>query len=370
PGPALQSSANSDSGIGGCGGTARSRDTATSRMQDGQQPPYWTVENEVCLSEPMDACTAASLGDCEYLDQAVTDGRLPAAALGKANRSGWTPLMYAAYLGHDSLVKLLLEKYGTHVGDTADKRRRTALMLACSCGHRSAVTILATASYSGPDPDPIDSDGHNAAMHCVLFGQRDCLEDLLLCWQRKRSLCGLLHLRQAVLGGHTATTQLLLEKLFCGELLELAGFSINQQPASIEAVFSELKLNKYAHLFEGMPMQDFLQLTEEQIVARGLTLIGPKRKLVNHLTQLRANQPAPTPAVEAEQPQPRQASSADRADSIQQAKDCVKLLEDICINLTDELGKSTQPANVQIWLHKLRKKTVELQTHLERVSNT
>ena len=59
----------------------------------------------------------------------------------RANRSGWTALMYAAYLGRDTVVNLLLEHADTQV-DVPGPGGVTALMRACANAHESVVYFL------------------------------------------------------------------------------------------------------------------------------------------------------------------------------------------------------------------------------------
>lgn len=56
------------------------------------------------------------------------------------NIGGWTPLMYAAYIGHDNIVNLLLET-GVSVNVTTSKGL-TPLMLVASCGNESIAYFL------------------------------------------------------------------------------------------------------------------------------------------------------------------------------------------------------------------------------------
>lgn len=56
------------------------------------------------------------------------------------NFGGWTPLMYASYIGHDNIVNLLLEA-GVNVNATTAKGL-TPLMLAASCGNESIAYFL------------------------------------------------------------------------------------------------------------------------------------------------------------------------------------------------------------------------------------
>lgn len=56
------------------------------------------------------------------------------------NIGGWTPLMYASYIGHDNIVNLLLEA-GVNV-NAATAKGSTSLMLAASCGNESIAYFL------------------------------------------------------------------------------------------------------------------------------------------------------------------------------------------------------------------------------------
>lgn len=56
------------------------------------------------------------------------------------NSGGYTPLMYAAYIGHDNIVNLLIE--GQVDVNLANKKGLTPLMLAASCGNESICDFL------------------------------------------------------------------------------------------------------------------------------------------------------------------------------------------------------------------------------------
>lgn len=56
------------------------------------------------------------------------------------NIGGWTPLMYASYIGHDNIANLLLEA-GVSVNAT-NAKGLTPLMLAASCGNESIAYFL------------------------------------------------------------------------------------------------------------------------------------------------------------------------------------------------------------------------------------
>lgn len=57
-----------------------------------------------------------------------------------SNEAGWTPLMYAAYLGHIESVKRLLD-LNVNV-EQRNSSGQTALMLAASCGNDQMVSLF------------------------------------------------------------------------------------------------------------------------------------------------------------------------------------------------------------------------------------
>ncbi len=62
------------------------------------------------------------------------------ADVNEANSGGWTALMYAAYIGHERLCRLLLDSGAAT--ESANRKQRTALMLAASCGNDQTVRLL------------------------------------------------------------------------------------------------------------------------------------------------------------------------------------------------------------------------------------
>jgi len=60
--------------------------------------------------------------------------------LDSANEGGWTPLMYASYIGHEPVVQQLLEA-GVCVNSTNDKGQ-SPLALATSCGNDKTAELL------------------------------------------------------------------------------------------------------------------------------------------------------------------------------------------------------------------------------------
>jgi len=72
--------------------------------------------------------------------------------LDSANEGGWTPLMYAGYIGHDVVVQQLLEA-GVSV-NSANHKGQSPLALATSCGNDKTAELLIKVS---------------AAVICALF---------------------------------------------------------------------------------------------------------------------------------------------------------------------------------------------------------
>uniref|UniRef100_A0A3B1J9Z0 Ankyrin repeat and sterile alpha motif domain containing 3 n=1 Tax=Astyanax mexicanus TaxID=7994 RepID=A0A3B1J9Z0_ASTMX len=89
------------------------------------------------LGVPLDLHTACSIGQYDVVVECIQ--RRDVDVDGK-NLGGWTPLMYAAYIGHDNIANLLLES-GVSVNASTAKGL-TPLMLAASCGNESIAYFL------------------------------------------------------------------------------------------------------------------------------------------------------------------------------------------------------------------------------------
>jgi len=60
--------------------------------------------------------------------------------LDSANAGGWTPLMYASYIGHDVVVQQLIEA-GASV-NSVNNKGQSPLTLATSCGNDKTAELL------------------------------------------------------------------------------------------------------------------------------------------------------------------------------------------------------------------------------------
>ncbi|XP_012661247.1 ankyrin repeat and SAM domain-containing protein 3 isoform X1 [Otolemur garnettii] len=123
------------------------------------------------LDVPLDLHTAASIGQYEVVKECVQRRELD---LNKKNGGGWTPLMYASYIGHDTIVHLLLEA-GVSV-NVPTPEGQTPLMLASSCGNESIAYFLL---QQGAELEMKDIQGWTALFHCTSAGHQQVVKFLL-----------------------------------------------------------------------------------------------------------------------------------------------------------------------------------------------
>eukprot|EP00039_Didymoeca_costata_P024501 m.10497 g.10497 ORF g.10497 m.10497 type:complete len:424 (+) comp4270_c0_seq2:286-1557(+) len=121
---------------------------------------------------PMDIYTACSCGEYAYVRQLVEDG----TATNQYNISGWTPLMYAAFLGHDNVVNYLLESASVEGDKRGKNDGRTALMWASACNHESIVYFLL---QNGVNLEARDNEGRTSLFIAAMNGQENALKLLV-----------------------------------------------------------------------------------------------------------------------------------------------------------------------------------------------
>ena len=112
--------------------------------------------------------------------EAIVDMLLAKGASLGANRSGWTPLHYAAYTGHARLVKKFLA-LGSPV-NAATQSGLTPLMVAAMNGHLELVKILL---QQGADPTLRDQNNMSASDYALAHKNTDIAELLGKLLQRK-----------------------------------------------------------------------------------------------------------------------------------------------------------------------------------------
>lgn len=90
------------------------------------------------------------------------------------NDKGYTPLIFAAYYGHESMVNLLLESGANSC--LKDNRGNTALMGAIFKGH---LKISYTLLKSDCEVDTKNKSAQTALMYASLFGRKKIVKSLL-----------------------------------------------------------------------------------------------------------------------------------------------------------------------------------------------
>ncbi|XP_032833099.1 ankyrin repeat and SAM domain-containing protein 3 isoform X2 [Petromyzon marinus] len=156
---------------------------------------------------PLDLHTAASIGQQDVVSAYIAS---EAEDLNRRNLGGWTPLMYACYIGHDAVVALLLSA-GALV-NSANPLGQTPLMLAASCGNESAARLLL---QRGADVEAVDKRGWPALLHCTCTGHQHMVRLLLehgADANVRETIYGHTPLMEAAMAGHEIIVQYLLKK--------------------------------------------------------------------------------------------------------------------------------------------------------------
>ncbi|XP_078414870.1 ankyrin repeat and SAM domain-containing protein 3 isoform X3 [Cetorhinus maximus] len=157
------------------------------------------------LDVPLDLHTASSIGQYDVVKECIQRGKVNP---NQKNRGGWTPLMYASYIGHDTIVHLLLEA-GVDVNTTTE-RGQSALMLAASCGNESIAYFLL---QQGAELELKDDRGWTALFHCTSTGHQQMVKFLLdngADANLKEPVFGFTPLMEAAASGHEIIVQYLL----------------------------------------------------------------------------------------------------------------------------------------------------------------
>ncbi|MEJ0004463.1 MAG: ankyrin repeat domain-containing protein [Pararobbsia sp.] len=91
----------------------------------------------------------------------------------EVNKTGWTPLHYAASGGDDAIVKLLLD-HAAYI-DAGSPNGSTPLMMAAAAGHETTIKLLID---EGADVTIKNQLGLNAADIAKRYNQHDIADDL------------------------------------------------------------------------------------------------------------------------------------------------------------------------------------------------
>ncbi|XP_057682876.1 ankyrin repeat and SAM domain-containing protein 3 [Corythoichthys intestinalis] len=184
-------------------------DEASESEQLGVSLSLWLGESLVSAEEldvPLDLHTACSIGQYDVVAECIQRGEVD---LNSKNIGGWTPLMYASYIGHDNIVNLLLEA-GVNVNATT-ARGQTPLMLAASCGNESIAYFLL---QQGAELEVKDCRGWTALFHCTSTGHPQMVKFMLdnnADANVREPGSGFTPLMEAAASGHEIIVQYLLD---------------------------------------------------------------------------------------------------------------------------------------------------------------
>uniref|UniRef100_A0A3B4H9T6 Ankyrin repeat and sterile alpha motif domain containing 3 n=1 Tax=Pundamilia nyererei TaxID=303518 RepID=A0A3B4H9T6_9CICH len=184
-------------------------DDASESEQLGASLSLWLGDSLLRAEEldvPLDLHTACSIGQYDVVAECIKKREVD---LDGKNIGGWTPLMYASYIGHDNIANLLLEAR-VNVNSTTAKGL-TPLMLAASCGNESIAYFLL---QQGADLELKDSVGWTALFHCTSTGHQQMVKFLLdnnADANVKEPGSGFTPLMEAAASGHEIIVQYLLD---------------------------------------------------------------------------------------------------------------------------------------------------------------
>eukprot|EP00054_Salpingoeca_dolichothecata_P014030 m.78664 g.78664 ORF g.78664 m.78664 type:complete len:615 (+) comp20781_c0_seq3:138-1982(+) len=155
---------------------------------------------------PMDLHTACALGDYDCVRNHL---RL-SGDVNALNKEGWTALIYAAYVGHDTVVNLLIEEGKVDV-NRASAANTTPLMWAATSGNESVAYFLI---QNGAKIDLTNDRGWTALMHAAERGHHTVIKLLLdnnANIEQSDPRTGNTPLLLAIIGGHEMAVQTLLD---------------------------------------------------------------------------------------------------------------------------------------------------------------
>lgn len=164
----------------------------------------WNVK-DVFDPIPLDLHTASSIGQYDVVRSYIARK----VDLNKKNVGGWSPLMYACYIGHDNIVNLLLDA-GVSV-NVKNHKGQTPLMLASSCGNESVGYFLV---QQGAELEARDHKGWTALFHATYAGHQNMVKFLLEQGANINAVepsLGLTPFMEAAAEGHEIIVQLFLQ---------------------------------------------------------------------------------------------------------------------------------------------------------------
>ncbi|VDK88515.1 unnamed protein product [Litomosoides sigmodontis] len=290
------------------------KNTVESYEETSQAPIQLPRVYDDALYSPYDVYTAASMGDTPVIEAQLETG----FDANRLNGSGWSSLMYAAYLGHEAVCALLLRS-GAFV-DLCNASGQTALMLAATCGNLAVVRLLIRKDAV---VDKQDNMGDTALAYATACSQANIAEALLDNGANPNisNLHGMTPTLTACSIGHELTLLVLLQndgdpklKNLKGEDGEALAFdnpktiAILKDPPrskknknstekkamevnSLTELLSRLKLEKYIEIFENenIDLNLFMELNDADLMEIGIKAFGPRKKMLNVIQQYRTD---------------------------------------------------------------------------------
>ena len=154
--------------------------------------------------------------------------------LNEPDDDNWTPLILAAFFGHEEVASELLQR-GADIHVKSKKNGRTALHMACLKGHLNCAQLLLDAGSRLNEPD--DYDNWTPLILAALFGHEVIVSELLQRGaniHKKSKELGRTALHIACAEGHLKCAQLLLD---AGSRLNEPDDYDNQTPLILAAFF-------------------------------------------------------------------------------------------------------------------------------------
>ncbi|CAE1322775.1 Ankyrin repeat and SAM domain-containing protein 3 [Acanthosepion pharaonis] len=155
---------------------------------------------------PLDLHTASSIGHYECVRTIIARKEVD---INICNKGGWTPLMYASYIGHENILNLLLKADAD--ANITNHKGQTALMLAASCGNDRVAHCLC---QNGAELEGQDYRGWTVLFHATYAGHQNMVKFLLernVNMNARDPSTGLTPFLEAAAGGHEIIVQLFLQ---------------------------------------------------------------------------------------------------------------------------------------------------------------
>ncbi|WKY07141.1 hypothetical protein Q1695_006950 [Nippostrongylus brasiliensis] len=263
----------------------------------------------------MDAHTAASIGDVNVIQALLANKKLDPS---EKNLSEWTPLLYAAYLGHHNVCSALIEA-GAKTDD-CNTKGQTPLMMAASCGNLQVVRLLIEQGASVNRADSRDRQALHYASSC---SQNVVAETLLQAGADPNApdADGSTPLMEACASGHELTTLSLLEyggdpflknnrgedcqtiagddskihQIITEHIQRRAATAYSSEPTrpsrrprTLEELLEEMNLARLVDKFktENIDLNLFFDLTEKDFEEMGIAY-GPKKRMLTVIDRYR-----------------------------------------------------------------------------------